>query len=435
MLENSKVILSKNIKVDREMKNVLSYSPTQLINLMTDNTHLVASDDHCSFIKERGTLQIDIDYSRVLGSNYMAYQNSDYSNKWFFCWIDEVLYKGNNNTEIVFTVDPFETFYSDLDFENAYVIREHVNDDTIGANTVPEDIDIGDVIQEGDTGFITELAQTNYYIALDVTARPKDNTDDLGGDIRFFGSNYINGLTRGTDVVIIKTSGDLNGFLHRMNVDDQVESIKNLYIVPSWIFTETGLVNDLTQHFARTKYDEDSTGTTFYFYTVNSSSDHKTLNLNVNKNTTFTGITLKNNKCKVYPYNYLLVSNNLGNTTIYKYEDFSTSNCTFDLVGLLSIGGSFKLIPKNYKGIAQNFDESMPLAKYPTISWSADSYTSWLTQNASNEYSNIVTEVIMGALEGAETGGFGGAIGGALMPLARRSFWNYEKIQKSSYAT
>lgn len=413
MLENSKVILSKNIKVDREMKNVLSYSPTQLINLMTDSTHLVASDDHCSFIRERGTLQIDIDYSRVLGSNYMAYQNSDYSNKWFFCWIDEVIYKGNNNTEIVFTVDPFETFYSDLDFENAYVIREHVNDDTIGLHTIPEDISVGEITQEGDTGFITELRATAFYVAIDVTAIPKDGTGDGGGFLHFQGATCVNGLFRGSVVVILKDDDGLTGFLHRMNKDDILDDIKNMYIVPSWIFNETGIVNDLTQHNAKTTFDnQDGTQSeeTFYFYTVNYSADHKTLNLNVDKTASFSGITVKNNKCKVYPYNYLLVSNNIGGETIYKYEDFSTANCQFDLVGLLSIGGSFKLIPKNYKGIERNFDESMPLAKYPTCAWVSDSYTSWLTQNAANQYANAATEAIMGALQGGMSGGFGGAI-------------------------
>lgn len=261
---------------------------------------------------------------------------------------------------------------------------------------------------------------------------PKDDTDDNGGTLRFFGANYINGLVRGNGVVICKSGSYLNAFLHRMNKDDQTETIKNIYIVPSWIFTETGLVNDLTQHSTRTTYDGDSTATTFYFFTVNSSASHKTLNLNVAKNTTFTGITLKNNKCKVYPYNFLLVSNNVGNTTIYKYEDFSTTNCTFDLDGLLSIGGSFKLTPKNYKGIAKNFDESMPLAKYPTCSWVSDSYTSWLTQNASNEYANIFTEAIMGALEGGESGGFGGALAGALMPTASEIFGSMKKFKKAS---
>ena len=232
MLENSKVILSKNIKVDREMKNVLSYSPTQLLNLMGDNDHLVASDDHCSFIRERGTLQIDIDYSRVSGSNYMAYQNSDYSNKWFFCWIDEVIYKGNNNTEIVFTVDPFETFYSDIDFENAYVIREHVNDDTIGANTIPEDLSVGEITQEADTGFITELRATAFYVAIDVTAIPKDGTGDGGGFLHFQGATCVNGLFRGSVVVILKDDDGLTGFLHRMNKDDILDDIKNMYIVP-----------------------------------------------------------------------------------------------------------------------------------------------------------------------------------------------------------
>lgn len=429
---NSKIILAKNVKIDRELKNVVDYTPTQMITLLTDSSNFVAQSNNYSFIRNTGAIQTEFNYDDVLKSNYIAFQNYDYSNKWFFAWIDDVIWKGEKNTEIRYTVDSFTTFNKDLTYGDCYVIREHVNDDTIGAHTVPEDIDIGDTIQEGDTGFVTELAQSNFYVALDTTAIPEDDTDDNGGTRRFYGANYINGLVRGNGVVICKSGSYLNAFLHRMNKDDQVETIKNVYIVPSWIFTETGLVNDLTQHFARTTYDGDSTATTFYFFTVNASDSYKTLNLNVTKNTTFTGITLKNNKCKVYPYNFLLVSNNVGNTTIYKYEDFSTSNCTFDLDGLLSIGGSFKLIPKSYKGIAKNFDESMPLAKYPTCSWSSDSYTSWLTQNASNEYANIFTEAIMGALEGGESGGFGGAIAGALLPTASEVFGSMKKFKKAS---
>lgn len=413
----TQVIIAKKINIDREMKNVVDYTATEMITLLTDSTHFVASSNNCSFIRNTGVFQTDFDYGTILESNYMAFQNLDYSSKWFFAWIDDVIYKGDKNTEIRFTVDSFTTFNKDLTYENCNVIREHVNDDTIGLHTIPENIDVGDVVQEGSTGAITELTGSSYYVALDVTAIPQDNTGDNGGHLDFAGATMINGLFRGTSTVIIKTGQYLQDFLHRMNKDNILESVKNMYITPSWIFTETGLVNDLTQHSAKTTFSG-SSETTFYFFTVNSSAEHKTLNLNVNKTTAFTGFTPKNNKCFVYPYNYLLVSNNVGQTTIYKYEDFSTTNCTFDLVGLLSIGGSYKLIPKDYKGIAKNYDESMPLAKYPTCSFVSDAYTSWITQNAANQYANIATEGIMGALHGGISGGFGGAIAGALLPAA-----------------
>ena len=407
MLENSKVILSKNIKVDREMKNVLSYSPTQLINLMADNDHLVASDNHCSFIRERGTLQIDIDYSRVLGSNYMAYQNSDYSNKWFFCWIDEVLYKGNNNTEIVFTVDPFETFYSDIDFENAYVIREHVNDDTIGANTVPENIDTGDMIIE-DALQVQEFSANLYGVALEVDGMPDDGSHDGDGVLKFHGATEINKLISGHGIILFRDTGYLADFLHRMNVENAIQFVHNMFIYPSMIFQD----NDVVSHEAWTTYKNQSNH--FYWYVPKTSTSVKVVEIRqLTKNHSFTGYTPKNNKCFVYPYNYLLASNNVGGVNIYKYEDFSDSNCNFDVVGCFSVGGSWKLIPKNYKGISANYDESLPLAKYPTCGWATDGYTSWLTQNAANEYASAATNIISGAVTGGATGGGFGALAGA----------------------
>ena len=408
MQENSKVILSKNIKVDREMKNVLSYTPTQLINLMTDNTHLVASDDHCSFIRERGTLQIDIDYSRVLGSNYMAYQNSDYSNKWFFCWIDEVLYKGNNNTEIVFTVDPFETFYSDIDFENAYVIREHVNDDTIGLHTIPENLETGDPIQEGDTLDIVELRAMNndYYVAIETDAYPRGDSyvDPNNPQIaKFSGITQYNKVVSGHEIIITQTYQDTSRFISRMNKDDAIDFIKSMFIIPSGIFGE----NDLLPMF---DYDGATGENIFYYYKINPNTVVKEIDASVSKSYTFTGYTPKNNKTKIYPYNYLLVSNNVGQDKIYKYEDFTTSNCTMTVYGCLTVGGSFRLIPKNYRNISRNDGESLSLGKYPTCAWTGDTYTNWLSQQSVNQYADSGSKVIQGAMQGAMVGGSQGAL-------------------------
>ena len=424
MLENSKVILSKNIKVDREMKNVLSYTPTQLINLMADNSHLVASDDHCSFIRERGTLQIDIDYSRVLGSNYMAYQNSDYSNKWFFCWIDEVLYKGNNNTEIVFTVDPFETFYSDLDFENAYVIREHVNDDTIGANTIPENIDTGDMIVKAQSE-LQEFNVSNDWIAVETGAVPNEGSYADGSIVAPTSSYYhfYNGLWQynrvisGKKLIFFDDVEYLSGFLKRMNRDSLLEQVTNIFIIPSMLFYGMTLGHSWAYPFTYDSHYQPTEQDKFWWWeTTENITDVKTLTKNLVKNYTFNNYNPRNNKCKVYPYNYLLVSNNVGATAIYRYEDFNSDTCDFDIKGALTIGGSFRLIPKNYKGVSVNYDETLPLAKYPTCSWTSDAFTNWLSEEGVNRVSSAVTNTAQGAIQGAVVGGgaTGAMVGGGL---------------------
>lgn len=44
--------------------------------------------------------------------------------------------------------------------------------------------------------------------------------------------------------------------------------------------------------------------------------------------------------------------------------------------------------------MSKAIDESIPLGKYPTCSWSSDAYTNWLTQNAINIPTNILNKTV-----------------------------------------
>ena len=63
----------------------------------------------------------------------------------------------------------------------------------------------------------------------------------------------------------------------------------------------------------------------------------------------------------------------------------------FDLQLSVGVGGSGRLVPRGYKNIDYNYDESIPLGKFPTCSWSSDAFTNWLTQNAVNIGTEIVS--------------------------------------------
>lgn len=61
----------------------------------------------------------------------------------------------------------------------------------------------------------------------------------------------------------------------------------------------------------------------------------------------------------------------------------------------LSLGGSIKCIPINYGNSSiQNEDEGIICGKFPTLSWSEDLYTNWLTQNGVNLSVGISKEVL-----------------------------------------
>lgn len=157
---NSKILLVKNINIDRQYTNVLSYSESQMLDLCQQN--LVAQADDYSFIRQTQSIMASFSYNQCLQANYIAFQNPNYSNKWFFAWIDEVNYKGEKNTEITYTVDSWSTWFGYWQKKTCFITRHHVNDDTIGANTIQEDLNVGQIISDY-TDFIDEIGSNSFF--------------------------------------------------------------------------------------------------------------------------------------------------------------------------------------------------------------------------------------------------------------------------------
>lgn len=399
---NSELILCNGINIDKHYNNVLSYSESDMLTLCRTNK-IVSADDY-QFLRPQNSIYTQFKYEDCIQATYIAFQNKDYSNKWFFAFVDDVVYQGENNTEIKFTVDAWSTWYSYWTKKTCYVERQHTLDDTIGKNLVNENIDVGEVIEEQETTDLTYKNSTGYYVCFLTNYQIKDNStgDEIlpidKGDsydaICLYNNNIFGSLL--VTFFITQPSDLLNAirYLWRVNKDGHIEDIKDMFILPYLAITPA----NLTQHTASVA------GITFNWYTVGFSDVAKTFDTTIPKRTSFTGFTPKNNKCFVYPYNYLYVTNNVGNHNIYKYENFTSDNCVFENQFAITIGGSGRLVPKNYKGMAKNEDEALPLGKYPVCQWSSDSFTNWLTQNGVNLATSIALAVGSTAL-GVATGG------------------------------
>lgn len=413
---NSKILLVKNIHIDRQYTNVLSYSEAQMLELCQAN--LVAQADNYSFLRPTGSIMAGFTYAQCLQANYIAFQNPDYSNKWFFAWIDNVIYKGDKNTEITFTIDAWSTWFDKWQKKTCFINRQHVNNDTIGLHTIPENIDVGEVIQESITEDESYGNNFGYWIAVASNWKIKDGSTgdealESNKGTQNSGITVYDNAVFGTQLFFIKIT-ELSSFknlellLRRTNVDKHIEDVENIFILPNLAIKE----NKLIQHSASVG------GQNFSFYTMGYDLTPEKFNTVINKITTFSDYTPKNNKCFVYPYNYLFVSNNQGSNNIYKYEDFNSEKCIFENQFSISIGGSGRIVPKNYKGMTTNDDEALALGKYPTCGWSSDAFTNWLTQNSVN------MAVSLGLTTGAiaSTIATGGAtapiIAGAVMSIA-----------------
>lgn len=400
-IKNSEVIMAKEIKVDRDYKNVLNYSEQQMLDLVKANR--VNGASNFGFVGDgfTNTIRVPFSYAECIQSNYLAFQNKFFANKWFFAWIDNVAYINDNTCELTFTVDSWSTWFSYWTPEVTFVNREHTNDDTIGANTISENIAVDEVVCEQTT---QDSALNQYlYIAIMSNYDPANKQDYnyitayngmvFGSPIFLFPYN----LTEGSEASNAETMKRIVKFIGGCVLAKRTDAIQCIFALPSALIKarDLELIN---------KDD-------YYYYKLQYNYKPAEINFNINKRTTFSDYTPKNNKCFVYPYNYLEVTNMNGETNIYKYENFYNEQATFLLNLALQIGCSGRLIPTNYKKKTLNNEESIALGKYPTFSWSGDAYVNWLTEQAVN---NVISPIMsLGATAlGAVVGGVPGAIAG-----------------------
>ena len=280
---NSRVILSKNIKMDREYVNVLSYSESEMVTLCLQNK--VVESSNFSFIRANKSIQVPFSYGECLQANYIAFQNPDYSNKWFFAWIDEVIYKGDSNTEIKYTIDSWSTWFDKWTKKPCFIQREHTNDDTIGANTLQENLDIGDVIEE-DSVYDISLSEYNW-VAVETSWILAENSD--GNEVleknrgkQFSGITVYNKQVFGNKIILFPynyTSDLLKLALYilRTNSDGHIADIKNIFIIPNALINKSELI-------LHTAYVEEKTDNfKIDFYELPMSDDVKRLPIEINK--------------------------------------------------------------------------------------------------------------------------------------------------------
>ena len=387
------------------------------------------SFDNFTYQRKDNTLRIPALMDDIIQYNYVMYRNEGFSNKWFYAYIDKMEYLNDNVTAVSITTDVWQTWQFDLTYKPTFVEREHVNNDTVGLHTIPENLETGDIIVNGTvTEFgVNPSGVSDYCIVVDVSMIENEGENqtlyyEWVGGVDKTPSQYVNGTPSGLYHLILGyNSSAIVSARSLINVYDLAglgNAIQNVYIVPKDLVGE--VETDLIIHAARVlplpsktlscggicmpKYSQGTSSLGTFTYT---------------KPTTVNGYTPKNKKLLCYPYNYMNVSNNAGNTYTYRYEDF-TGDVSFTVEGALTPSGSIKASPNSYKNIgsAQNsYDYGINGAKLPICAWTTDSYTNWLTQNAVNQATameNTIISGVSGILSGAAGGGAYGAGMGAL---------------------
>lgn len=378
-----------NVPLENDYKHTLYFE-----NATAQNTYFLSKKvkEYTNFTYQRkdGYIAIPANFDQLQHVNYIAYQNTAYSNKWFYAFVTDLKYINDGVTYIYIETDYIQTWLFNYAVKQSFVEREHVSTDTIGDHTIPENLELGEYVSNGSMVSDPNLTKDKLKIVIGSTEAPS-------GEGAFYGAQY-NGIYSGVRYYTY-TANNVTSSLQFLADNGKIDAVSSLFLAPDFILPQAG----------GGPISESDTTQSHY--------------VTVPKITSLNGYTPRNNKLLTYPYCYIFANNNNGSSAIYhpnlfynpgssdSANPYDANNYSFKVVGALTPGCSIRMYPCYYKGRVENIVEGINLGKFPQCNWATDMYTNWLTQNGVNVATSLVGATVQTAV-GAATRDVGGAIGG-----------------------
>lgn len=388
IMPNSDIVLCKNVPLDASYDHTVTFASqaAQLAYFYSKAYKVIHSNSYQRAMKNR--LRIECTMEEAVQCNYLYFNNLSFENKTFYAFITGWEYINNVTTEITYELDVFQSFWFDIDIKACFVEREHSLTDVAGANTVPETLEQGEYILDGMTAFEPYTRSDGGVVIVEAggcalfycTFSEREQSDPLYSSDPFpdFHGGIVDGVVY-TGLLPIKKVGfdnihsedqldptTINGFIAKVAGAGKIDGIIAAYICPFSpnTFDRVDWAFNLPKH-----------------------------------TTTLAGYTPKNKKLLTYPYNVLRVRTDTD-STIYRWEFFTTANAQFTLEGYIVPDPCLTLIPANYSSATtRNYclENRLTIKEFPQVAIDVDVWKVYFAQHGAS----LVTSMIGTA---AETG-------------------------------
>ena len=320
-----------------------------------------------TYVRKDSVIRVAKNAEQLYLYNYVAYRNSNYSNKMFYAFITGCDYINETTTALHIETDVMQTWMFDYQLRQCFIEREHVDQDTPGLHTVPEpsmpiEYTVSKRNHYGDNYEYKVVVQTNSAPLI---------TENAGGYQFNFGSQsvvggFYNNVFSGAKYYAFDPgtgSHDdvLFTWLNHISKSGGTEGISNIFMFPKWALPEVGSDNGVEEN-----------------------TPPKSINLLYNRPTQIAGYTPKNNKLLSYPYTFLRVGVPGRGVNEYRYEDFNDrEHPAFNMYIPLDADAQIIVVPVGYKGVeGENFQEAYFASWVNKLSWVNSAFDTWMAQNA-----------------------------------------------------
>ena len=271
---NGSVYLCKT-KLENDYKNQLTFSDLNS-QLTYFNSTIYRTFNDYTYIKKDNSIKVGVNIDDIISCNYLFYRNNGFTNKYYFCFITDMEYINENCTLITFETDCFQTWYFEIDYKTCFVEREHVNDDTTGLHTIPENLELGEYVSTDLQPSFKGEYETCFCVAWSENLFTSYSTlnENLPSGLYYFGLTTLQGIK---DLISLYDSAG------KSSADYSV------FVIPKAFFSNFGSNTDI-----------DGQISTTVRFSLNDTD------LSINKPTYLNKLYYpKNNKLLTYPYSFL----------------------------------------------------------------------------------------------------------------------------------
>lgn len=328
-----------------------------------------------TYIKKDNVIKVNSTIDEIINCNYLFYKNSSISNKIYYCFITRMEYVNTDVTAIYFETDAFQTYWANISYNSCFIEREHVNNDTIGSNLVPEGLETGE--------YVIKSTKTYNFGTTYICIATTDDIFSVGADVN---AHFYNGVPTGIFYYLIKDRESFSRLINILNGKGEIDTLVATFLVPA------SLVGSPQWKTYDNNVNYDIVEQSNYAIDIGSITITRPNTLG-NPDT----YTPKNKKLLTYPYIYLATNNNVGTTNVYRFEEIEKSNdvsIQFNLYGNISIGCDIRYVLDEYKNKPNNFEYGFNNGKFPQGSWSKNTFNNWFAQNGLNIASQYIGNTI-----------------------------------------
>lgn len=227
IIPDSIIYILSGVECDRDYEHIKWFnSRAEQQSYMLD--HRIKTYDKCYYVRD-GIVNIDAWADDIYSANYMMFQNSAFSDRWFYAFITEVRYENNRTAEVHYTIDLWQTWWMDCKVGECFVEREHVLDDTVGLHTIPEGLEYGELNIAKET-LLTDFSYKIVYgceIAIsDAQLQP------IANQPTWFSGSTLGRVFQGSKLGYTEKPDDLLQFLQNIITAGYSNTILQVFTIP-----------------------------------------------------------------------------------------------------------------------------------------------------------------------------------------------------------